>query len=74
MTVSLRMSDEHTKIIKAYAKAYGMTLSEFARRAMLEKIEDELDLKIYEKAKKEHEKNPVTYTMDEVAKELGFDA
>ena len=72
MTVSIRISEENSKLIKAYAKAYGMTVSEFARRAMLEKIEDELDLIAYDKAKKEFDKNPVTFTLEDVEKELGI--
>ena len=42
------------------------------RNAVLEKIEDEYDLECYNKAIEEYRKNPKTYTMEEVKKELGL--
>ncbi len=38
----------------------------------MDKIEDEYDLECYEKAYAEYKKNPVTYSLDEIEKELGF--
>ena len=35
-------------------------------------IEDEIDLQDYQKAMADFKKNPVTYSMEEVAKELGL--
>ena len=72
MAVSIRLKPEEEKLIKAHIKIRGITLSEFARKAMLEKLEDEYDLKSYLKAKKEYDKDPVTYTMAEVTEELGL--
>lgn len=42
------------------------------RKAILEQIEDEYDLEVYEKAMAEYRKNPVTYSLEEVEKELGL--
>lgn len=70
MTVSVRLSEEDTKLIKAYAELNKTTLSDLIRNAIMEKIEDEYDLECYEKAMKEHKENPVTYTLEEVKKEL----
>ena len=39
---------------------------------MLLYFKDEYDLKAYEKAMEEYKKNPVTYSLDEVKKELGL--
>ena len=72
MTVSLRMSDDDTRLIKDYAKLHGVTVSEFMRRAALEKIEDELDLRAAEKAYAEYLADPVTYSHDEIMKEFGL--
>ncbi len=72
MTISVRISDEDAKLIKDYAKAHGISLSEFARCAMLERIEDDLDIILYEKAKKEYDKNSKAYSIDEVEIELGL--
>lgn len=73
MTISLRLTDEDTNLIKAYAELNGITVSEFLRRSALERIEDEFDLKSYENAMEEYKKNPITYSHEEVAKMLNFE-
>ena len=70
MTISVRLSEEDTKLIKAYAAMNNTTLSDLIRNAIIEKIEDEYDLKCYEKAIEEYKKNPVTYTHEQVAQLL----
>ncbi len=72
MTISIRLNEEDAKLIKSYAKINKTTISEFVRKAVLEKIEDEYDLECYYKAKKEFDENPKTYTLEEVKKELGL--
>lgn len=72
MTISVRLSEKDTELIKAYAEMNNISLSDLVRNALLEKIEDEFDLKCYEKAMEEYKKNPKTYTMEEVKKELGL--
>ena len=72
MSISIRLSDEESKIIKAYADVNNISLSDLIRVSVLEKIEDEYDLKCYNKAIKEYENNPVTYTLEEVKKELNL--
>ncbi len=73
MAVSVRLSQEEDSIIRNYARLNKISVSELFRRAVLEKIEDEIDLKAYEKAMEEYKKNPVTYTHEEVAKMLGIE-
>lgn len=72
MTVSLRLNKEDEKLIKKYAELKNVSLSELFRSALIEKIEDEYDLQAYKKAIEEYKKNPVTYTLEEVKKELGI--
>ena len=72
MTVSLRLNEEEERLIKKYAEIKNMSLSELFRNALIEKIEDEYDLKLYKKAVEEYKKNPKTYTLEEVKKELGI--
>ena len=43
MSISIRLSDNELAAIKDYAAAYGMTVSECIRRAVLEQIETEYD-------------------------------
>ena len=70
MTVSLRLNDSDSQLIKAYAEMNGISVSELLRRSVLERIEDEFDLKAYEKAMEEYRANPVTYSLEDVMKEL----
>lgn len=70
MTISVRMTDAETELIKSYAQMHGKTVSDFIRQAAIERIEDELDLKAYEEALAEFKKNPKTYTLDEIEREL----
>ena len=66
MTISVRLSDKDTDLIKAYAKLNNISISDLVRNAILEKIEDEYDLKCYYEAMEEYKKNPKTYTAEEV--------
>lgn len=72
MTVSIRLSEKEEKLFKKYAEMNDISLSDLFRDSVMEKIEDEYDLKCYEKAMEEYKANPVTYTLDEIEKELGL--
>ncbi len=72
MTISLRLNNEETKLIKKFAELNGMTVSELMRRSVFDKIEDEYDLKAYETAMNMYKADPVTYTLDELESELGL--
>ena len=71
-TISLRMDEEEEKLIKEYAKAKNITISALFRNAVLEKIEDEIDLDLYHVAMKQHIKNHQVLSFDEMMKELDF--
>ena len=72
MTVAVHLSPRDARIFKKHAARSGMSLSDFAVLSMRERMEDELDRQAYEKAMEEFRANPVTYTLDEVKKELGL--
>lgn len=72
MTVSVRLNEEDEKLIKTYADMNNISLSDLIRNAVLEKIENEYDLECYKKAIKEFKKNPKTYSLHDVKKELGL--
>ena len=72
MTISLRLNDEESAIIKKYAEINGITVSELIRQSVFDRIEEEYDLKAYQKAMEAYRKDPVTYTLDEVEQELGL--
>lgn len=66
-TMTIRLDLEDKELIASYAKTFGQSVSDFVREAALERIEDELDLKAWDDAKKEYEKNPVSYSAAEIA-------
>ena len=70
MTISVRLNDKETELIKAYAEMNNISLSDLVRNAVIEKIENEYDLGCYKKAMEEYKKNPKTYTIEEIKEEL----
>ena len=72
-TISLRLNDADSMLIKKYAEMNGISISDLVRQSVIEHIEDEMDLKAYEKAIAEFYENPVTYTHEEVAKMLDLE-
>lgn len=72
MTISLRLSEEDSLLIKKYAEINSLSVSELIRQSVMEKIESEYDLEMFSKALAEYKENPVTYSLDEVERELGL--
>ena len=72
MTLTLRVSDEDSQLIRDFAKLHGVSVSEYIRSTVMERIEDEIDLEAYRQAKAEFEANPVTYSHEEVGRMLGL--
>ena len=70
MVVSIRMTEEEKQLADAYAKLNGVSLSEAIKKAYFEKIEEEYDIALADAAMREYKKNPKTYTLDELMKEL----
>ncbi|SFE23393.1 type II toxin-antitoxin system RelB family antitoxin [Peptostreptococcus sp. D1] len=70
-TISLRVPETELDIFKAYAKHNNTTLSEIIRVAMLEKIEDEYDLKVFEEYETEKQAGTLkTRPINDLWKEL----
>lgn len=71
-TISLRVNDDESKLIHDYVSINQLNMSQFIRDAVLDKIENDLDLDedrilyAFEKAKQE-----TTYDHTEVWKMLG---
>ncbi|WP_314043220.1 type II toxin-antitoxin system RelB family antitoxin [Streptococcus cristatus] len=69
-TMTLRINDQDSDLIKNYIQVHGLTISEFARQSMLEKIEDEYDLQILRQAIAEDD--GVRISHEDVMKEFGL--
>ncbi|NLZ36710.1 MAG: CopG family transcriptional regulator [Clostridiales bacterium] len=72
MTISIRLSESDSALIRKYAEMNKITISDLVRQTLLERIEEEYDIAEYEEAMKEYLDNPKTYSLDEVEKELGL--
>lgn len=71
-TVTVRMDREEKDVIADFAKLFGVSVSQFMRDCALERIEDEIDVEAYKRAKAEYEANPISYSCDEVMREFGL--
>ena len=65
-TVSIRLAEEESLLIKNYAAQERRSVSDVIRLAILDRIEDEYDLALFYKAKEEFEKDPVTISHKEI--------
>ena len=65
-TMTIRLSGDEKKLICEYARANGFSVSEFMRSCALERIEDELDLQAWNRAKAQFEADPVTIPASEI--------
>ncbi|WP_019789837.1 type II toxin-antitoxin system RelB family antitoxin [Streptococcus sobrinus] len=70
ITITLDINDRDRELIKKYAKSHGLTVSEFARQAMLEQIEDEYDLQVLRQAMAEDDGERISF--EDVMKEFGL--
>ena len=69
-TVTIRMSDEDAEIVRRYARFNGKTVSDFAREAIFELIEDAQDVEELRRVLSEDD--GTRYTHDQVRAELGL--
>ena len=69
-SVNLSKEDADGCIVAAITIFSDIVKNEMANRRV--KTEDELDLHAYYKAIEDYQKNPVTYSLDEVEAELGL--
>ncbi|MBF0777848.1 type II toxin-antitoxin system RelB family antitoxin [Streptococcus cuniculi] len=69
-TMTLRINEEDSKLIKNYIQMHGLTISDFARQSMLERIEDEYDLAVLRKAIEEDD--GVRIPVEDLFEEFGI--
>lgn len=71
MAISMRVTEKENELIKTFAKNNGVSTSEFIKNIVMAHIENEYDLKAYEKAMEEYKKNSKTYSLKEVIESYG---
>ncbi|MBG9987990.1 antitoxin [Aerococcaceae bacterium DSM 111176] len=70
-TITFRIPSDEKEMVAEYAKAHDISLTELYRSVVLEKIEDEIDLKTLRNAmKNSKDNNEVGISQDEMEKLL----
>lgn len=69
-TVTFRVTDEEKAFIEAMADLNGLSLSELARTKLLEGLEDQIDMSLYEKAMKAHQLKDESISHQDMRREL----
>lgn len=72
-SISLRMSEQEERLIKEYAKANNISISDLFRSSVLERIENDIDLDLYHQAMIEHHRHPNDISFEDMVKELDLD-
>lgn len=70
VTTTISIDEDDLKLITEYAKSKGTTATAFLCNSALERIEDELDLQDLNEAIEEYQREPVSYSFDEVERKL----
>ncbi len=71
-TFTMRIDEEKKSLISEYAAIHGKSMAEFMLDSALDVIEDATDLRDWKAAKTEFDKNPITYSNDEIMREFGL--
>ncbi|GAA1720079.1 type II toxin-antitoxin system RelB family antitoxin [Propioniferax innocua] len=67
-TMTVRMNEQDAELVRKFAQFEGVTISDFARTAILEKIEDSYDLQELRQAIAQD--TGERFTIDEILTEL----
>ncbi|MCA0386227.1 MAG: DUF1778 domain-containing protein [Firmicutes bacterium] len=70
-TISIRLSEKEDALIRKYAELHNMDLSSFVREAVMEKIEDDYDLTLFNKVW-DQEKDEEKISHIDLKRELGL--
>lgn len=67
--ISLRLNDRDDELIRKYASIHNISVSELIRNTVIEMIENEIDVELFDKAVAETKE---VYSLEETKKELGL--
>ncbi len=73
-TITIRTTEKEKELIKAFAEFNGLTMSDFIKETILEKIEDTYDLNVAEETfAKYHVSGEEAFDFEDVLKEFGIE-
>lgn len=70
--ISVRLNDYEENLFNEYATFHGKNLSSLLKESLIEKMEDELDVKLLKEAREYNKKHPKRYSIEEARKELNL--
>ena len=70
--VTLTFHEKAIELMNDFAAKKGITLTEYCKQAVLDRLEDDEDIRDADAAYAEYLKNPVTYSLEEIKTELGL--
>ena len=71
-TVTVRLNQKEEELFKGYSELSGQSISTLLKKALVTRIEDELDLKAYQEAYQDYLDDPETISHADFKKALGF--
>ncbi|WP_199202579.1 type II toxin-antitoxin system RelB family antitoxin [Listeria seeligeri] len=69
--ITVRVEEKEKKMIQQFAEINQVSVSTLIRQVLLEKMDDEVDLRLYAEAMQDQKEHPETYFFETVLKELG---
>ncbi|MBC1990409.1 CopG family transcriptional regulator [Listeria seeligeri] len=69
--ITVRVEEKEKKMIQQFAEINQVSVSTLIRQVLLEKMDDEVDLRLYAEAIQDQKEHPETYSFETVLKELG---
>lgn len=73
MSYSVRLNKDEKRLAESYSKLHGVSIGQAMKEALFEKIEDEYDIAVAEKAHEEFIKDLTTYSHEELKEILGLE-
>lgn len=71
--IFVRLNDEDVRIIKEYAKAKNMKISVLVLDAVLERIEDEIEMQLFHDSRAAYRKPSKAITFDDMMNQLDLE-
>ena len=68
--VNINLNEKEEVLFRTYSMKAGKSLSDLFKSALLDRIEDELAYETSIKALEDFQKNPVSYSIDDLISEL----
>lgn len=70
--VTVTLTEGAAELIKGFAEKKGLTLTEYCKQAILDRLEDDEDIRDADAAYAEYLKTGESYSLEEIKAELGL--